>query len=134
MEPKVPPEGSDQVTAAVPPAASVALNCSVVPLLQPLQLVSMAAVPGVTVKVPLDALALLEELVAVTPPPHPARTRSAGKITRAKTRMRRGAAPGRDAGWLRWDWSFEFPLFCKLALPSDPRNLFLFNGEREIDL
>ena len=67
-----------QFTGAAPPLVNVAVNCSYEPelafaLLQPVQLVSMVAVPGETEKV------LLEELVDGVPPPQPANTIKAGR-------------------------------------------------------
>jgi hypothetical protein len=74
-----------QVTVAAPPLASVAENCSTdapdeLVALQPVQLVSIDAVPGVMEKVPFDGLA------ATIPPPHPASKQSAGIIAKASTR------------------------------------------------
>jgi len=78
-----------QVTVAAPPLLSVAVNCStgepelLVPL-QPVQLVSMDAVPGETEKVLLEELP--EEVEAVVPPPQPANRISAGKPANARNR------------------------------------------------
>ena len=70
-----PPE-TDQLTLAEPPPESVARKCSTAApeelvALQPVQLVSMAAVPGETEKVPFDE-------TPDTAPPHPASTNKAG--------------------------------------------------------
>src|SRR5271165_1061924 len=65
------PPDTDQVTAALPPPVSVAVNCSTdepreLVVLQPVQLVSMALAPGVITKASLEG-------AAVTPPiPQPA--------------------------------------------------------------
>jgi hypothetical protein len=89
MEPRPlfesPPE-IDQVTAAAPPPASVAVNCSTdapceLVVLQPLQLVSMDAVPGEMEKVEF------EEPVLV--PPHPAARSTAGANRSAHVRKYR---------------------------------------------
>ena len=80
-----PPE-SDQVTAAAPPPAIVALNCStgvpsVLVALQPVQLVSIEAVPGAIENVGLVGSAL-------TPPPaQPANTTSTGPRSAARMRV-----------------------------------------------
>ena len=81
----------DQVTAAAPPPASVAVNCSwdvpwALVVLQPVQLVSMEPVPGAMLKAELEGSA------ATCPSLQPATTSRAG--TRSKARARRGR-PGR---------------------------------------
>jgi hypothetical protein len=78
-----PPE-TDQLTLAAPPP-KVAENSStnppdVVPVLHPVQLVSMVAVPGVMERLPL------EEPPPDAPPPQPARITSAGNIALASMR------------------------------------------------
>jgi hypothetical protein len=70
------PPSTDQKTGAAPPPVSVAASCNDATLaapaaLQPVQLVSMAAVPGVTEKAAFEGL-------AATVPPHPAKASSAG--------------------------------------------------------
>jgi|SRR5580658_10135129 hypothetical protein len=74
-----------QVTAAASPSASVAANCSTgVPLelvaLQPVQLVSIAPVPGLIVKDPLLGFAL------TVPALHPAMAMIAGAASRSANR------------------------------------------------
>ena len=71
------------VTLAAPPLASVAENCSTaVPdelvALQPVQLVSIVAVPGEIENVPF------EELAATPPPPHPASKRTVPESPRMR--------------------------------------------------
>ncbi len=88
-----PPE-TDQVTFAAPPTVSAAENCSTVApeelVLQPVQLVSMAAVPGEMEKVPLDEL-------ADGIPPQPASANRAGSPATASAR----------AGQCRSEWAFS---------------------------
>src|SRR5580698_1040167 len=84
----VSPPLTAQVTFAAPPPVNVALNCSmavpeVLVALQPVQLVSMAAVPGVTENVPLDEVVVPED-----DPPQPTRKMRAG--TAAMPKMRDG--------------------------------------------
>ena len=90
-----PPE-TDQVTLAAPPPESVAENCSTVApeelvVLQPVQLVSMAAVPGEMEKVPLDEL-------PDGVPPQPASANRAGSAAIASAR----------AGQCRSEWDLRF--------------------------
>src|SRR5271157_554575 len=71
-----PPE-TDQVTPAAPPLERVAVNCSTdapceLAILQPVQLVSMAPVPGEMEKLAFEGFA------DTPPPPHPAINSSAG--------------------------------------------------------
>ena len=78
------PPLTDQVTAALPPEASVAVNCSTdapeaLVALQPEQLVSTAPVPGAMENVLFDGL-------AVTPPPKPANRSNAGTAAIASNR------------------------------------------------
>ena len=81
-----PPE-TDHVTPAAPPPESVAENCSTVApeetVLQPVQLVSMAAVPGEMAKAPLD-----EPTDGV--PPQPASANSAIRAATARERTGQG--------------------------------------------
>ena len=74
----------DHVTAAAPPVFSMAVNCSSaepeLDALQPVQLVSMDAVPGETEKV------LLVELLAEAPPPQPATRARTGRPANASRR------------------------------------------------
>ncbi len=92
-----PPE-TDQVTLAAPPPERVAENCSKVApeesvALQPVQLVSMAAVPGKTEK------GLLDEAVDGDPP-QPASANRAGSAAIASVR----AGQGRN----KWDLTSRF--------------------------
>jgi hypothetical protein len=91
---------------------SVAVNCSTATpdelvALQPVQLVSIAPVPGVIETVPLD------ELAAALPPEHPASTHNAGIAAIARSRratplrpadLARKAAPFRARVRLSIDW------------------------------
>ena len=88
------PPDSDQVTVAAPPPANVAVNCSagvpstLVPL-QPVQLVSIEAVPGAIENVGLVGSAF-------TPPPaQPAKTTSAGPSSAARIRVCQAVGLGR---------------------------------------
>jgi len=74
-----------QLTAAAPPEFNVAENCSMgtpeeFVVLQPVQLVSMVAVPGETEN------ELFDELVDATPPPQPASMKSTGRPAMARAR------------------------------------------------
>ena len=82
------PPITDHVTFAAPPPVNVELYCSIAApewlvVLQPVQLVSMAAVPGVTENVPFDEVPVPDD-----DPPQPARKMSAG--TAAMPSMREG--------------------------------------------
>src|SRR5450631_1073245 len=73
------------VTVAAPPPVSVAVNFSTnapdeLVALQPVQLLSMEAVPGVMENVPFDGFA------ATVAPPHPASSQSAGITAMASSR------------------------------------------------
>ena len=89
------PPLTDQVTEAASPLLRAAENCStacpeVLRALQPVQLVSIAAVPGETESVPLDEV---DEPDA--DPPQPASKTNTG--TAMTARMRAGQRPGTDA-------------------------------------
>jgi hypothetical protein len=103
----VSPPVTTHVTAAAPPPDKVAENCSTEePLapraLHPVQLVSMDAVPGLMVNVPLLGLAL------TVPAPHPAKASIAGPASKRASLRKSSAVPrvGRAAmpgAWRRID-------------------------------
>jgi hypothetical protein len=81
-----PPE-TDHETVAAPPPASVAENCSIaVPevfvVLQPVQLVSIATVPGVIENVPFEEL-----LEPAAPPTQPVKTSADARAQQVKARF-----------------------------------------------
>jgi hypothetical protein len=81
------PPVTDQVTSALPPPVSVAVNCSTeepreLVVLQPVQLVSMALAPGLIAKASLEG-------AAVTPP-----IPAAGDGEHQKRKKKRGKAEG----------------------------------------